>query len=221
MPTCALATRWGRVLATAVLLISATVQSASAQSAGYTKLTVKGRVQLEIPDTWSISDAEQRKRVKDLAEKMTGLPSGHMAALSAQSFPAPSRVFVRVSFLELAPPITKAEVLKEVQADRGQVVRDLASTWNQEAPTMWAGLAKSGIKQVGQPTFAVERIGGQTALVIHYGRTSTVNAAETMRVTQFHVPLGSEKALITLSYIAGDQAAAAAAERVKSSISIR
>lgn len=221
MPRSVLANNRGRVLAGALVLLAASVQPIFAQTTGYTKLAVKGRVQLEIPDTWTISDAEQRKRVKDLAEKLTGLPSDHMAALAAQSFPAPSRAFVRVSFLELAPPITQAEVLKEVQADRARVVRDLATSWNQEAPTMWAGLAKSGIRQVGQPTFAVERIGGQTALIIRYGRTSTVNTTETMRVTQFHVPLGSEKAMITLSHIEGDQAAAAAVERIRNSIAIR
>src|SRR3546814_9559428 len=59
---------------------------------------------------------------------------------------------------------------------------------------MWAGMAKYGMKEVGRPSFAVEPIGGQTALIIRYGRTSSVNSAETMRVAQYHVPLGAEKA---------------------------
>ncbi|MEI6117323.1 MAG: hypothetical protein WCP99_22510, partial [Burkholderiales bacterium] len=62
---------------------------------------------------------------------------------------------------------------------------------------------------------------GQTALVISYGRTSSVNSTETMRVTQYHVPLGTEKALITLSYIEGDQQAIVAHTRLKHSIVIR
>ena len=86
---------------------------------------------------------------------------------------------------------------------------------------MWAGLAKIGVKEVGRPRFAVEPIGGQTALIISYGRTSTANSAETMRVTQYHVPLGAEKALITLSYIESDAQATAAHNRVKNSIVIR
>ena len=193
----------------------------AAQTAGYTKLNVKGRVQLEIPSDWTISDAEQRKRVKELGEKLVGIPALHTASLAAQSYPAPSRTMVRVSFIPLEPAITQADVRQEVQANKQQVLRDLADTWREESPTMWAGLAKNGVKEVGRPSFAVEPIGGQTALIISYGRTSTANPAETMRVTQYHVPLGTEKALITISYIESDPQATAAHNRLKSSIVIR
>ena len=86
---------------------------------------------------------------------------------------------------------------------------------------MWAGLAKSGIEEVGRASFAVEIVGGQTALVIRYGRTSTVKRVETMRVAQYHIPLGDEKALIPLSYIDGDKGATAAHDRLKTSLIIR
>lgn len=195
--------------------------SVAAQSAGYTKLNVKGRVQLEVPSDWTISDAEQRKRVKELGEKLVGIPTQHTASLAAQSYPAPSRTMVRVSFIPMEPPLTQADVRQEVQANKQQVLKDLADVWRDESPTMWAGLAKNGVKEVGHPRFAAEPIGGQTALIISYGRTSTANPAETMRVTQYHVPLGAEKALITLSYIEGDPQASAAHNRLKSSIVIR
>jgi len=194
---------------------------AAAQSSGYTKLNVKGRVQLEIPDDWTINDAEHRKRIKELGEQLSGIQTQHTASLSVQSFPIPSRMFVRVSFLKLEPPISQAEVLKEVQANRQQVIRDLSDTWKDESPVMWVGLAKIGVKEVGHPSFWVEPLGGQTALVIRYGRTSTANSAETMRVEQYHIPLGSEKALITLSYIDGDQRAMTAHKRIRNSILIR
>lgn len=202
-------------------LLSAFALPVAAQTAGYTKLNVKGRVQLEIPSDWTISDAEQRKRVKELGEKLVGVPSQHTASLAAQSYPAPSRTMVRVSFIPMEPPITQADVRQEVQSSKQQVLRDLADTWREESPTMWAGLAKNGVKEVGRPRFAVEPIGGQTALIISYGRTSTANPAETMRVTQYHVPLGAEKALITLSHIESDPQALASHNRLKSSIVIR
>lgn len=194
---------------------------AAAQTTGYTKLNVKGRVQIEVPDNWTINDAEHRKRVKELGEKITGIQTQHTASLSVQSYPAPSRMFVRVSFIPQTPPISQAEVRQEVQANRQQVLKDLADTWKEESPVMWAGLAKNGIKEVGRASVAVEPLGGQTALVIRYGRTSSVNSSETMRVAQYHVPLGAEKALITLSYIDGDQGAMAAHDRLKNSIVIR
>ena len=202
-------------------LLAAVALPVVAQTAGYTKLNVKGRVQLEVPGDWTISDAEQRRRVKEWGEKVTGIPTQHIASLSVQSYPAPSRMFVRVSFIPMEPPITQADIRQEVQADKQQVLKDLADGWREGAPTMWGGLAKYGVKEVGRPRFAVEPIGGQTALIISYGRTSTANPAETMRVTQYHVPLGAEKALITLSYIEGDPQATAAHNRLKSSIVIR
>lgn len=202
-------------------LLSAFALPVAAQTAGYTKLNVKGRVELEIPSDWTISDAEQRKRVKELGEKLVGVPTQHTASLAAQSYPAPSRTMVRVSFIPMEPPITQADVRQEVQTSKQQVLRDLADTWREESPTMWAGLAKNGVKEVGRPRFAVEPIGGQTALIISYGRTSTANPAETMRVTQYHVPLGAEKALITLSHIESDPQAIASHNRLKSSIVIR
>ena len=202
-------------------LMASVALPVAAQTAGYTKLNVKGRVQLEVPSDWTISDAEQRRRVKEFSEKATGIAIDHVASLSVQSYPAPSRVFVRVSFIPMEPPITQADVRQEVQANKQQVLKDLADTWREEAPTMWAGLAKNGVKEVGRASVAVEPLGGQLALIIRYARTSTANPAETMRVTQYHVPLGAEKALITLSYIESDPQATAAHNRLKNSIVIR
>ena len=193
----------------------------SAQPAGYTKLNVKGRVQLEVPADWTISDAEQRKRVKELGEKATGIPTNYVASLAVQSYPAPSRMFVRVSFIPMEPPITQVDLRQEVQANKQQVLKDLEETWREESPKMWTGLAKNGVKEVGRASVAVEPFGGQLAMVIRYGRTSTVNPAETMRVSQYHVPLGSEKALITLSYIDGDLQAIAAHNRIKTNLVIK
>lgn len=202
-------------------LLTSVAFSVAAQSAGYTKLNVKGRVQLEVPNNWTINDSEQRKRIKEQSEKLTGIPNIHTASLAAQSYPAPSRAMVRVSFISMEPPLSQADVRQEVQGNKQQVLKDLADFWLEESPVMWTALAKNGVKEVGHPRFAVEPIGGQTALIISYGRTSTANPAETMRVTQYHVPLGAEKALITLSYIDGNPQAIAAHNRLKSSIVIR
>jgi hypothetical protein len=203
------------------VLVTCACTFVSAQTVAYTKLNVKGRVQLEIPADWTISDAEQRKRVKEWGEKATGIPSQYVASLSVQSYPAPSRMFVRVSFIPMEPPITQVDLRQEVQANKQQVLKDLEETWREESPKMWAGLAKNGVKEVGRASVAVEPFGGQLAMVIRYGRTSTANPAETMRVAQYHVPLGAEKALITLSYIDSDSQAIAAHNRIKSNLVIR
>jgi len=208
-------------LASGCVLIAVAMVSVGAQSSGYTKLNVKNRVQLEIPVDWTINDAEHRNRVRELGEKAIGIPVQHTASLSAQSFPAPSKMFVRVSFLKLEPPISQADIRKEVQTDRQQLIQDLSDQWKRGSPVMWAGLAKNGVKEVGRPSFGVEDLGGQTALVIRYGRTSIDNSAGTMRVAQYHIVLGDEKALITMSYVDGDKGAIASHDRLKNSILIR
>ena len=93
-----------------ICLLAFVAVSVAARTAGYTKLNVKGRVQLEIPSGWTINDAEQRRRIKEQAEKLTSVPSIHTASLAAQSYPAPSRAIVRVSFIPMAPPLTQADV---------------------------------------------------------------------------------------------------------------
>ena len=108
------ATRLLACLASSCMLIAVAIAPAEAQSLGYTKLNIKNRVQLEIPDDWTINDAEHRKRVKEFGEKVTGISTQHTASLSVQSFPVPSRMFVRVSFLKLEPSISQADVRKEV-----------------------------------------------------------------------------------------------------------
>jgi len=186
-----------------------------------TRLNVKGRVQLEVPADWTISDSEQRKRVTELSEKISGMRDLNVAALAVQSYPTPSKMFIRVSLIKQEPPISQTELLKEFNANRQLFLKEIEDGWKTEAPAMWSSLGKSGIKEVGKPSFSVEPIGGQSGIVIRYARTSVGNPKETMKVAQYHVLLGSEKALITLSTIANDPSIIAVHDRIKNSISIK
>lgn len=65
------------ILATLFLcFLSSVAPPVVAQTTGYTKLNVKERVRLEVPSDWTISDAEQRRRVKELSEELTGITHG-------------------------------------------------------------------------------------------------------------------------------------------------
>lgn len=212
-----------RTLLSAVSLVWPIVVAAPAiaQTTSYTKLNIKGRVQLEVPSDWTISDGQARKQVKELAEKLGVFPELHTASFAAQSYPAPSRTMVRVSFIPLDPPLSQTEMRQAVQANGPQVLKSMADQWHAESPAMWAALAKQGIKEIGQSALRFETIGGQTAVVISYGRTTRASPTESMRVSQYHVALGDEKALITLSHIDGDAQAVAVRNRLKDSITIR
>ena len=203
-----------------LLLLTLVFLSPTLKAQTYTKLNVKGRVQIEIPDDWTISDAEHRKRIKEMSENLTGIQIQHIAALSAQSFPTPSKVFVRVSFINLSPPISIAELNNEISKNKQGVIREFENEWNSQGPAMWAALAKNGVTQVGKPTVSIETLGGKTAIVINYARTSPGKNSEIVKVAQYHVILGNEKALITLSVVDDDQANWRAHDRLKKSILI-
>ena len=205
-----------------ILVVSLTLPflSSTSNAQTYTKLNVKGRVQIEIPDDWTINDAEHRKRIKELSESLTGIQALHVAALSAQSFPVPSKIFVRVSFINLDPPISISDLNSEISRNRQGILREFENEWNSQAPTMWAALEKNGVTQVGKSAISIENLGGKTAVVIRYARTSRGKSSEVVKVAQYHVILGREKALITLSVVDDDQVNWRIHDRLKNSILI-
>jgi hypothetical protein len=205
-----------------IFVVSSTLSflSSTSNAQTYTKLNVKGRVQIEIPDDWTINDAEHRKRIKELSESLTGIQALHVAALSAQSFPIPSKIFVRVSFISLEPPISISDLNSEISRNRQGVLREFENEWNSQAPAMWAALEKNGVTQVGKSAISIENLGGKTAMVIRYARTSRGKSSEVVKVAQYHVILGREKALITLSVVDDDQANWRIHDRLKNSILI-
>jgi hypothetical protein len=85
---------------------------------------------------------------------------------------------------------------------------------------MWAALGKNGVTQVGKSAISIENLGGKTAIVIRYARTSPGKSSEVVKVAQYHVILGREKALITLSVVDDDQANWRIHDRLKNSILI-
>lgn len=208
---------FARVLGFSFLMLLC--HAASAQPADYIRIEVKGKVQLELPEDWTVNGRAHREWVRDLSSKMTGDQNNHTASLSASSWPPPSKLFVRVSFIPMNPPITQAE-FKALDAQA--IVKESADAWQSEAPEMWSNFAKVGIKPVGVPSFKVEPIGGRTAMAIRYARTLNPKASPgVMLVEQYHVPMGAEKVLVTLSYIDGDPEAARQHARIKKGIQIR
>ena len=193
----------------------------SQRTPGYIWFLAGGMVRVEVPTSWEVNSQKKNQAIARGVESLTSMGGDHAALLSAHSTPLPSTNFVRVSFLQLQPPITQKLIREEVQADPQQAINDFASSWNQGAAAMWAGMARAGVSQVGHPSFSTETVGGQIALVVRYARTVPHNRAYAMRVEQYHVALGDSEALITLSYLDGDQNALAAYQGVKNSIVIR
>jgi hypothetical protein len=210
-----------RPFLSSLMIIGLVLPGGYTNAQNYIKLSVKGRVQIEVPGTWTVNDAEHRKRITELSEKLSGMRDIHVAALSVQSFPTPSKMFVRVSFIKMDPPLSQKEFQKYFNTYPALALREIEDGWNSEAPAMWASLSKAGVREVGKPSFSAEQLGGQAAIVIRYARTSGNNANEIMKVTQYHVLLGTEKALITLSAVESDAEIKTTYDRIKNSITIR
>ena len=190
----------------------------TSHSQTYSIINVKNRVQLQIPSDWVVDDSEHRKRVLDLAEQISGVKNLNLASLSVHSFPSPSKMFVRVSFIKMEPPLKQSDLQKEIISNRQALLHEIENSWKTEAQAMWAALEKTGVREVGNPSFYIESLGGQVAIVIRYSRTSPGNPSIIMKVAQYHVHLGSEKVLITLSFLEGDSVIKSVHDKLKNSI---
>lgn len=82
-------------------------------------------------------------------------------------------------------------------------------------------MEKQGMQILGQEKVGIDAIGGLTAFTLTYRRTSAVGPSP-FTVTQYHVPVGKEKVLITLSYRESDRRLfGLILDRVKRSVTIK
>ncbi len=184
---------------------------------GFTRVSVQDRVFLDVPENWVIQDADQRQAAKDAAKRIYGT-EGKAASFSAQSTAQSPRALVRVTISKLDEPVTQAELAREVKANKAGVVKDFGDAFLEE--TKQPGGSKFRESIVKGPYFDVLPLGGKLAMSMSYARKSLVEVGKLQRVTQFHAPLGSHKAVVTISYEDGNAQLKALAERISSSVKI-
>lgn len=197
---------------------------AAPQTLSYTTIDVGGRLTVTVPSHWRVRDTAERQNIaagSDAALNPTGKPSGpmHVSSLSVVSNPEPIRAIVRVSFLQDAG--TQVDLIREVSANRSKVIAEFKASWEAEKHQAVEAMSRQGIQYLGQEEYRIETIGARTALVISYKRSSLKGGAPFV-VTQYHVPMGSDKVLVTLSFQESEAALfRPILERVKNSIAIR
>lgn len=180
---------------------------AFAQGSNYQRLLVADRVSIEIPKHWQGLDVDQRRNlaaasdVFDDSSEIRRAPS-HVAALAVFASPSPAGASVRVSMIP-TEPVTQGDLRQALSEDRAGTMAELRSVFRQEMTDLPAQLQEHGLRMLGTETVEVASIGGQTAIAVSYRRTS-LNTDSPFRVMQYHVPLGAEKALITLSFREAD-----------------
>ena len=125
----AMLTRCLAILAFALFSFQLPVRS---QTLEYSTIDVNGRVTIVVPRHWHVRDAAERKNIAagaDAALNPSGKPSEpmHVSSLSVVSTPEPVRAIIRVSFVQ--EPGTQADLNREVEANRNQVLADLKASW--------------------------------------------------------------------------------------------
>ncbi|NEZ02794.1 hypothetical protein G4Y73_01360 [Wenzhouxiangella sp. XN201] len=130
----------------------------------------------------------------------------HIASLAVSSYPKPSEVYLRVSFMPLEYTICPADAEAEILANKKGVIDELRigledemSSLSRKARDLWATF-----EDLSFDTRAVDE---KPAYLIEYLRPSNNFPDSMMRVQQLHVPLGSREALITISYLSNSESA--------------
>ena len=192
-----------------VFFISLTAGSGiNAQESQFRRINVGSRVSIEVPSHWHVRDLEEKKNISAATEAM--LESGgkkgepiHVSALSVVSKPEPVGAIIRVTFVPLDENISQASLVREIQSDRAGILREVSVAFKDDMDALKNVMKKQGMEILGQEKIAIDTMGGLTAFTLTYRRTSALGQSPFI-VTQYHILVGKEKVLITLSYRESD-----------------
>ena len=218
-------TRFVRSIAMAVFIPLTIVSNVIAQDSQFRRMIVGDRVTIEVPAHWHSRDINERKNISAAGEVLTeGIgranEPNHVSALSVVSRPEPIGAIIRVSFIPI-DELTQPVINRKIQSDRVGMLEEIAGAFKEEIDALRKGMAKQGLQILGQEKVGIDTIGGLTAFTVTYRRTSPVGPSPFI-VTQYHVPVGTEKVLITLSYRESDERLfGLILDRVKRSVSIK
>jgi hypothetical protein len=212
-------------IALAFILSLTAVSDVIAQESQFRQISVGSRVTVEVPAHWHVRDLDERKNIAAVGEVLTeGLSKknelNHVSALSVVSKPEPIGAIIRISYIP-TDDLSQAALKREIQVDRLGVLREVSGAFKEDMDLLRKGVEKQGIQILGQEKIGIDTIGGLTAFRLVYRRTSNVGSSP-FTVTQYHVPVGKEKVLITLSYRESDERLfGLILDRVKRSVTIK
>jgi hypothetical protein len=152
---------------------------------------------IEIPRHWEALDAASRANLATLSETITGSPPT-VASLAVSARPAPAGAIIRVTRLKNEGP-TQRQLSDAARTNPLGLLKDLASDLEVEFAQMEDASRKLGMQILEKPRASLASIDGRTALLITYKRSGAAGGPPFF-VRQFHVPLETAKALVTVSH---------------------
>ena len=178
-----------------------TQQTSRADQSNFQNVIVDNLISIDLPRHWSFKDTSTRKNIAASAEALLNKPA-HVASLSVVSLPAPASVIVRVSFIPL-DNVTQADVKSAIAADRQGLLAELNQVFGDEFSQLQTAGASQNLK-FWDKEIGIANLSNSVAFTVTYRRTSLAGPF-TFRVTQYHIPMGKTKALVTISYKEEDQ----------------
>ena len=210
-------------LTLAVLSLSST--SIAAEPSTYIRVLVGKHVSIESPSHWGQLSADDRRNLAAAGEAITRSvdPSTqgiHVASLAVNATPAPTGAIIRVSYVQDSN-LGQQELRRELRENRNEAMRELEEVYRDMLTKMDSGMRAQGLRVIEGKGVRIEEVGGMSAIVFAY-RRSSANGPSPWTVTQYHIPIGSEKVLVTLSHRESDGIVwRPILERVKNSIVVR
>lgn len=196
-----------------------------AQQSQFHNIIVNDKVSISIPKHWHVRDINERKNIAAAAESITENTNNknkqmHVSALSAVSTPPPVGAIIRVSFIN-TEELTQDTINKRIRQSKGNVINEVSSGFKEEIDSLKSSLESQQLSMLGKEKIGIDKIDNLTAFTFSYRRTSKIGQSP-FAVTQYHIPMGTEKILITLSYRESDEILfKPILEKVKRSISIK
>lgn len=212
-------------IGSAFVISLTTVSAVIAQESQFRRIVVGSRVTIEVPAHWHVRDLDERKNISAAGEVLTeGVGKknepNYVSALSVVSKPEPVGAIIRISFIPI-DDLSQTSFMREIQSDRAGVLREIAGAFKVDMDALRKSIEKQGMQILGQEKVGIDTIGGLTAFTLMYRRTSAIGPSP-FTVTQYHVPVGKEKVLITLSYRESDgKLFGLILDRVKRSVTIK
>lgn len=185
------------------VLLAFSAGASYAQQPNYQRVVVAKRVSLDIPVHWQALDIDQRRNLAAASERWSngkGAPQepAHVAALAINATPHPPGAIIRVSVIP-TEALSQSDLTRALQSDRVGTMKELTGAFKEELSVMAVQMQKQGMRILGQEKVAIDNIGDKVAISVTYRRTPAIGDSP-FQVTQYHVPLGNEKVLITLSF---------------------
>jgi hypothetical protein len=180
-------------------LLAALLGSSAAHAMGPVELqpmVVRDRVTISVPIGWTLQNAATRQLIAKVGTQLMGQDVGKGADLAVVSTPVPSGMIIRVTLQDTPgeDALSQTDMASEMTRPAAQRQAELDDAMRQ----MLSQLGKK-IPIVGNGKASIVRLGGQLAICMQYRRGDMTQPNTTYWVSQYHVPLGTQKALITLS----------------------